>query len=265
MAIVVKNTPKVKPPPTTKPHISRRLHRIAEKIANGGLLAKAELLEVEKIIEDSSHTGRAKFLNIMREYSGKTEEEILEQIKESLVKKEGRGKPSGAGEDETMVRIMLAYRLQQRGLTYVQIADNLKVSPQQVNSYLKTAREYLKVDPSKVDVPLVVGETLNFYEDVRGMALMLASVDKSSPKEKLHAMSVALQAERDKIDFLSRTGVLSPAVVQVFQQVILQQMNLNTQQTEKEVGGLSVSDIMAEVAKKLQASVASSGNIIEHG
>lgn len=237
--------------------ISNKLKKLAEKIQQGHTLTKSDTREVETIIEKSSVSLRARFLKVYQEYAPKTEEELLEELQHILVKSETRGKPAESNTDRTLLKVMLAYRLQQRGLNYQQIGEQLKVSEPQVNSYLRQAREYLRIDPSKIDIPLLVGETLNFYEDVRGMALMIASVDKSSSKDKLSAMAVSLQAERDKLDFLARTGVLSPAVVQVFQQVILQQMNLMTEKPIEDLvlGNVHPSEMLSNMAKSLVRSL----------
>lgn len=79
------------------------------------------------------------------------------------------------------------------------------------------------VDPKQINLPQQIGETLSFYEDIRQMALMAASSGESKT-QKLQAMSVALQTERDKNDFLTKVGVYSAPVMHSFQAMLLQQI-----------------------------------------
>lgn len=110
-------------------------------------------------------------------------------------------------------RAALAYRLMIRGLTIAQIAEQLKVSPDTARAQVQMVEKMLRLDPKKLDVGYYMGESLQFYQEVRQMALLQSSSASNSTSAKLFAMRVALQAEQDKNQFLTQIGVYSPSVI----------------------------------------------------
>lgn len=255
MAIIITTKQKL------KTHISARLMKIAGKIQAGESLSKTEIKEAEKTITKATDAGRSEFLALFKKHAGQTEEEILESIKDKIYQREGVGKPADQDESIVMTKQLLAYRLQQRGLTLEQIAEQLQVSASMVTKYLKAAKDYLRIDPVTIDIPQQAGETLHFYSDVRSMALMMASVDTNSSRERLAAMSVALQAERDRTDYLTRIGVYSPSVIQVFQQNILNQMNLAVGESAQDTQ-TKTTNVLAQLAQALMDNAEDFGALI---
>lgn len=217
MAITVKRAVKKRVSP---------LEALAKKVRSGAPLNRKTVATVRGIIDNELSDERAAFIKLLKENSHKTDDELLEELRPVLGSTGKRGRPAGQSQEVVDQKCLLAYRLRERNLTLDQIGKQMGVSTQQAHWYVNKAKGLLRVDPKTVDLPQQIGETLHFYDDVRRQALMISSLDTSKAQEKLTAMSVALVAERDKNDFLTRVGVYSPTVVAAFKQIVLQQMNL---------------------------------------
>lgn len=199
------------PPQSEKPiRASRQAKRRADKFSKA---ADARALDLQ--------ANATAFVRIMRANIHLTDDEVAAKLKA-----EAKPRPVGKLDPQRAEKCLLAYRLQQRGLTGEAAATAMEISRPVYSIMLNEARALLRVDPHKIDIPQAVGETLDFYADVRGMALAVASSSKATTREKLHAAGVALQAERDKNDFLARVGVYSPAIVQQFQTLLLQHVTV---------------------------------------
>ncbi|WP_341919122.1 hypothetical protein [Hydrocarboniphaga effusa] len=147
---------------------------------------------------------------------------------------------------------MLAYRLQQRGLTYAQIAQTLESSPHSVKEWVSKAREGLKVDLRRIDILQEMGETLDFFHDARVTAMGMASDLSISPAVRVEALMAALKTERDKTDFLARAGVYSATSAECMARVIVQSLSSEHSDADKKLH-----DFMDKLAKDLQEAAQS--------
>jgi DNA-binding transcriptional regulator LsrR (DeoR family) len=118
--------------------------------------------------------------------------------------------------------VVLAWRLKLRGLNTVQIGERLNVSNQTAGGYIREAKELLRIDPAKVDIPTVVGESLNIYDHVSEMASRIAA-EHTDAEVRLKAMAIVLKTQSDRNHFLVKVGVLAPEVSEYFSQIVLQQ------------------------------------------
>lgn len=239
------------------------------------MLSKAQLLRVARMTRSAKEQESQNFLRHMRQNSGKTDDQLLLEFQQILDQQQkGKiGRPGGAEEQRTLDKVYMAWRLSQRGQTWDQIAKLMEVAPTQVGTYLRRAREMLKVDPHQINLPQQIGETLDFYDDVRQMALMHASMG-NNVNTKLSAMSIALTAQGSKNDFLTKVGVYSPSVVDSFRQLVLQQVTVLMGTKEKEKPPVdNVELFFANLAQQLLEcatvqpqplqSIAHQGHIIE--
>ena len=163
---------------------------------------------------------------------------------------------------------LLAWRMQQRGLTREQIGNQLKCSEVTVSGYLAEVKGLMRIDPHTIDLPQQIGETLAFYQDIREMSMMIASTGTNAT-QKLQAMGVALNTERDKNDFLTKVGVYSPSVVQSLQQVVMNQMTVmmtgdreNRESGAKQFLQSIARDFMAHAAERRDQLGSSNGLVV---
>lgn len=221
---------------TVKPITNKRTRALAARVLSGDVLSKTQLTRVAQIVRDTKEKESQEFLRLMREKSGKTDEELLEELKPILgkqVKNPKGGRPAGAIEQRMNDKILMAWRLSNRGQTWDQITKLMDVNISQVAVYMKRARELMRVDPTQINLPQQIGETLGFYDDVRQMALMHASTGANT-NTKLSAINIALSVQRDKNEFLTKVGVYSPSVVESFKQLVLAQVTVLMGDKEKD-------------------------------
>lgn len=96
-----------------------------------------------------------------------------------------------------------------------EIAKQLGVSIAMYYKLRDQLHSRMRLDVNKVDVPYLIGDSLAFYDEVRSMALTVASSSTvKSVQTKVSAMAIALRAEADKNDFLTKCGVYSAPVVE---------------------------------------------------
>lgn len=118
-------------------------------------------------------------------------------------------------EDQKEARLVLLHRMMIRKIPPEEIAKQLGVSIAMYYKLRAALQTRMRLDVNKVDVPYLIGDTLAFYDEVRSMALtMSSSTAIKSAQTKVAAMSIALRAEADKNDFLTKCGVYSAPVVE---------------------------------------------------
>jgi hypothetical protein len=226
---------------TRKPPISGK-GKIAQSIKSD---IKAKIKRAMGPSDHTSWTEQKKarsegFMKLLRENQHKSDEELLAELRPHILESKGVPPTRKVVDD----KMLLAYRLKQRGLTYAQIAQQMDVSLPGVAKLYNGALDHLRIDPATISIPENVGQTLNFYEDVRSMALMAASTKGVTTNAQMNALRVALDAEKDKNAFLTLIGVYSAPVMHHFQQLIINQFAAPSSDAKNEgmskfLGGLA--------------------------
>lgn len=111
--------------------LPRRTRDLAKRVLAGQTLGVNSLKQLQTIIKDTKQEEAQAFLTYMREQSGKTDDELLEELQPKLFAIERHakgGRPSG--DQMMMEKYLLAYRLANRGLTHSQIAKQMNAGVQ---------------------------------------------------------------------------------------------------------------------------------------
>jgi hypothetical protein len=108
---------------------------------------------------------------------------------------------------EKEARLVYLQRLMIRQLTVEEISKELKISPRMVLRLKAQLRDRTKQSISSLDFGLYAGETFNFYREVRGMSMLLASHSKVSPNSKISALNTAMRSESELQKFFALSGV----------------------------------------------------------
>lgn len=154
-----------------------------------------------------------KLIKSIEAHHEKTDDELLEAIK---VKPENEHKVSHQLDREQQeARLVLMHRLLIRKVSPQDIQKQLDIS-QEMYYYLRPKLDaMMRLDISKLDVPYMIGDSLALYDEVRSMALMMASsAQVKDSRTKLQAMQVVLRAEADKNAFLTQCGVYAPQIIE---------------------------------------------------
>lgn len=186
-----------------------------------------------------------------------TEEQLLERAAEAPEAVGGFNRGMDSITDERAERAALAYRLSIRGLTVAQIAEQMDVSETTAKGYLETVRKVLRLDPKQLDVGFHMGESLAFFQEIRQMALLHASNASNSVMGKLNAMRVALEAENQKNQFLTKIGVYSPVVIERIERWLVsttEQQILDTPTAPKKINlAAELGRLMAERSRTIRS------------
>ena len=108
---------------------------------------------------------------------------------------------------EREYRLKLLHRMLLRNVPLDQIAAELEVSVSTVLRDRKELYRRLREAAKNLDLNEIIGDTLGFYKEVRGMGLRAASASKAPLNMRLAAMRTALGATNDMHRFLSNAGV----------------------------------------------------------
>lgn len=108
---------------------------------------------------------------------------------------------------EREYRLKLVHRLLMRNVPLDQIATELEVSVDTVMRDRKELYTRLKEESKGLDIHKLIGDSLGFYNEVKGMSLRAASASKLPMNMRLAAMRTALAANNDMHRFLSHVGV----------------------------------------------------------
>ncbi|WP_161906077.1 hypothetical protein [Paracoccus sp. MKU1] len=105
-------------------------------------------------------------------------------------------------------KLQLLHRLLLRGLPLDVIATMLGVSVKTIRAWRVTLYDRMRKEAQKIDIYGLAGQTMGFYNEVRAMAMKIASEpDKTTPAAtRIHALRTALNAEADKHRFLQASG-----------------------------------------------------------
>jgi hypothetical protein len=210
--------------PTPAPKASEHLIALSKKINTKATVTRADLTHATKILNDHKNTERAGFVALLQANENKTEDVLSEALTHtrSRPKQTKAGRPKGSTAEDHQKVVLLAWRLKLRGFNTVQVGERLNVSNQTAGDYIREAKELLRIDPAKVDIPTVVGESLNIYDHVSEMALQIA-VEDPDAEVRLKAMAIVLKTQSDRNYFLVKVGILAPEVAEYFQQIVIQQ------------------------------------------
>lgn len=108
---------------------------------------------------------------------------------------------------EREYRLKLVHRLLMRQIPLDQIADQLDVSVSTVQRDRSELFRRLKTAAKKLDINILVGDSVGFYNEISAMALRIASNRKTPTSQKLQALRTAAAGRNDMHRFLSTAGV----------------------------------------------------------
>lgn len=103
-------------------------------------------------------------------------------------------------------KLKLMHRMLLRGLPFTAITQALSVSPRQAAALRKQLYARLRHEATRMDMPLHVGNSIAFFNEVKQQALQMATSTKIDPKARVGALNVALEAHKDNIRFLQLIG-----------------------------------------------------------
>ena len=110
--------------------------------------------------------------------------------------------------EELEMRRSKVQRLIMRGIHKQDIADALGIHLKTVYSDINAMKKQIRQNVMQMDLPLFVGETLEFYDEIKQIALRMASGHEfKDPKVRLQALREAVNAEDSKHRFLSLAGL----------------------------------------------------------
>lgn len=125
--------------------------------------------------------------------------------------------------EEIEYRRKQVLRLTLRGVPQRTIAEHLKVSLGTINNDIRMNNEGIRSEVENLDVPLFVGQTLSFYDEVRNIALRMAT-DKNEKDKRilLGALREATNAETAKHNFLQTVGFYKVPTMELMLRRILE-------------------------------------------
>jgi len=128
--------------------------------------------------------------------------------------------------DAQEARLVMMHRMIQRGMTPEEIYTFLKISRIRYYQLLNELKARIRVDAERIDVPHYIGDSLHLYNDVRAMALMASTNPRLPAEVQIAAAKLALMAENDKNQFLSKIGIYSEGVLEkIVRQLVQSQYN----------------------------------------
>lgn len=135
-----------------------------------------------------------------------------EEVAEIANTPTGEVKPGAAHdpEDELLAvqdRRSRVARLMLRGVPRKQIADLLSVSISTVTADMNATRKSWRQNVTRFSIEEAIGESLDFYREVRNAALVEGTNPVNKTSDCIAAINTALRAEDSKNAFLARLGV----------------------------------------------------------
>lgn len=124
---------------------------------------------------------------------------------EHLTGADGRAR---ATVEEAEFRRVQIHRLLLRGVPPKTIAEHLKISIHTVYSDKKIINSKIRNEIQEMDYPLYIGQSVAFYDEVRNIALRMATdTQEKSSIAKIAALQQAIKAEDSKNNFLGKLGL----------------------------------------------------------
>lgn len=107
---------------------------------------------------------------------------------------------------EKAYKLKLIHRMMLRNLPESAMASALSIDVKTVNQLKQELKRTLAAQAHHIDMPTHVGSALAFYEEVRGVAMQLATDAKHSAGSRVAALGVALESQKDTVRFLQAIG-----------------------------------------------------------
>ena len=104
-------------------------------------------------------------------------------------------------------RLRMVSRMLIRNLPLPAIAENLGVSVSTIKRDRAAINSILARQAADIDVNLLVGENLQFFNDIAGQAMRIASLPKTPVPSRLAALRTAAHAKKEAANFLETAGV----------------------------------------------------------
>jgi hypothetical protein len=178
----------------------------------------------------------------------KTPDEVL--LEASLPKAHMENKANyKLSPEQREARLVYVHRQLIRGANHVEISKKLNISVAMFYAIKNDLEQRLRDTLIFLDIPQVIGDSLHFYDDVRTVALSYTQEDSPHhPKIKLEALKVALEAERDKNNFLKTLGVYGKELETLIIKKIVSPTGQTFDQTAEEVSHENiVQDIVSSI------------------
>jgi hypothetical protein len=105
-------------------------------------------------------------------------------------------------------QLRLMHRLLLRQANMAQVASALDLTPQEAYTLRKELFGRLSKEAGSIDMGLLAGKTMAFYDEIRGTALRNADglTVNQQHVDRARYLALAMVAERHKHDFLTRAG-----------------------------------------------------------
>ncbi len=112
-----------------------------------------------------------------------------------------------ASQYEREFRLRLLHRMLMRGIPLDEIARELDISVSTIIRDRKELFDRLRLAAKKLDINLLVGDTMAFYNEAASMALRHASNSKIPVNMRLAGIRTAVAAKNDQTRMLAQAGV----------------------------------------------------------
>jgi predicted transcriptional regulator len=148
-------------------------------------------------------------LVLVRDPARPSTPEEIEQIATTPTGDVHPGGPKKAEDEKLFIhdRRSRVARLMLRGVPQYQIAEHLNVGTATVSADIRAVRDQWRRNVTDYSISEAVGESLDFYREIRDLAIREASNATNKASDAISAMSTALKAEDSKNAFLARLGL----------------------------------------------------------
>lgn len=156
-------------------------------------------------------------------------------------------------------RLRLLHRLMMRRLPLDVIATQLQCSVATIQQMKIKLRKRLAQQALSLDVYDVAGETVAFFNEIRGLAMKQVDNNTLHVKDRQYAMRIAMEAQNDVVRFLSSSGYFDhtpyivdrgkssdPKQTEVDQTLSMLAAVMSPDTSETDIGSFFASDAMME-------------------
>jgi hypothetical protein len=168
---------------------------------------------------------------------------------EFLAKNKEKAENTRSSPAEKEAKLLVLQRMMFRKMDRAMMCKQLNIGDRQLRRMQKELKDRTLSEVKGMNFPQFVGQTINFYDEVRAMALMISSNPKvEDMRIKLQAMNQALGAEDSKHKFLSLCGVYKSQTADAFAKSIIADTSHNTR------SGADVEGVLSGLAHALMKS-----------